>query len=167
MPALVCEERERGMLLAQMLSPAAPREILAARFLFYPVLGAALGALLAGIFRPVTLTRAFFWLSLAITATGYMGVGSCIASLARTPRRASLAALSYMLTVALIVLITQRYGIPSFQYLTLEFYAPRIVHAAIDGTNVQMFIGNLIAAGLLAIFWCVLAIRLFRRHGWQ
>ena len=38
LPSLTCEERERGVLLAQALSPAAPREILAAKFLVLKVL---------------------------------------------------------------------------------------------------------------------------------
>ena len=43
LPTLNCEERERGVLLAQALSPASPAEILAAKFLFYPALGIAPG----------------------------------------------------------------------------------------------------------------------------
>jgi hypothetical protein len=39
MPSLTCEERERGLLLAQALSPATSAEILAAKFLFYPAFG--------------------------------------------------------------------------------------------------------------------------------
>jgi hypothetical protein len=39
--SLTCEERERGILLAQALSPASAREILAAKFLFYPVFALA------------------------------------------------------------------------------------------------------------------------------
>ena len=48
LPSLTCEERERGVLLAQALSPASTREILAAKFLFYPAIGLTLAALLAG-----------------------------------------------------------------------------------------------------------------------
>ena len=52
LPTLNCEERERGVLLAQALSPASPAEILAAKFLFYPVRH-ALAATLAAIYdRP-------------------------------------------------------------------------------------------------------------------
>ena len=38
----MCEERERGVLLAQALSPASPLEIFAAKLLFYPAAGIAL-----------------------------------------------------------------------------------------------------------------------------
>ena len=49
LPTMTCEERERGVLLAQALSPASPLEILAAKFLFYPLLGITMAAILAGI----------------------------------------------------------------------------------------------------------------------
>ena len=39
LPTLNCEERERGVLLAQALSPASPAELVVAKFLFYPVAG--------------------------------------------------------------------------------------------------------------------------------
>src|SRR5262245_56199407 len=39
LPSLTCEERERGVLLAQALTRASPWEILAAKVLFYPTLG--------------------------------------------------------------------------------------------------------------------------------
>src|SRR5947207_1327621 len=83
----------------------APAEILAAKFLFYPMLGLALSALLAGIYRPAVLGHAFFWLCMGAIAIGYLGVGQTIASLARTQRRASLGALCYFLAVALLLLI--------------------------------------------------------------
>src|SRR5206468_8838199 len=59
LPSLACEEREKGVLLAQALSPASPREILAARFLFYPVVGLLLAAVLAGTYNPTVLVRPF------------------------------------------------------------------------------------------------------------
>src|SRR5262249_3937479 len=70
LPSLCCEERERGVLLAQALSPASPREILAARFLFYPVLGLSLAAVLAGTYRPAVLASPFFWLALVVAVCG-------------------------------------------------------------------------------------------------
>jgi hypothetical protein len=49
LPTLNCEERERGVLLAQALSPASPLEILTAKFLFYPVAGIGLAARALGV----------------------------------------------------------------------------------------------------------------------
>src|SRR5262249_21228221 len=112
LPSLTCEERERGVLLAQALSPASPLEVLAARFLFYPLVGMALAALLAGIYSAAVLARPFFGLALAVAAFGSMGVGLVISTLAKSQRTASMGALCYMLAVALIMLICQQNSIP-------------------------------------------------------
>ena len=64
LPTLNCEERERGVLLAQALSPASPTEIVAAKFLFYPLFGIALAATLAAIYKTEVLSSLFFWLAL-------------------------------------------------------------------------------------------------------
>jgi hypothetical protein len=167
LPSLTCEERERGVLLAQALSPAAPREILAAKFLFYPALGLALAAVLAGTYRPAVLGRPFFWLALAVAVAGSMGIGLTIASLARTQRAASMGALCYTMAVALLLFICQQNAVPGLPYLALEYHCPRLLHAALTDSVLEHSRAHLAAAALLALVWILLAAALFRRRGWQ
>jgi hypothetical protein len=167
LPSLTCEERERGVLLAQALSPASPAEILAAKFLFYPALGLGLAALLAGTYQPQALARPFFWLALAAAVLGSMGIGLTIASLARTQRAAGLGAMCYTLAVALLLFICQQNGIPGLPYLALEYHCPRMLHAALTGAVHASHWGHLAAAAVLAGLWTAAASLLFRRHGWQ
>jgi hypothetical protein len=167
LPALTCEERERGVLLAQMLSPASPAEILAAKFLFYPALAAALAAVLAGTYQPQALARPFFWLALGVAVQGSMGIGLAIASLARTQRTASMAAMGYTLAVALILFICQQNDIPGLPYLALEYHCPRMLHAALTDAVRWYHWAHLTGAAALAGAWTVLAAALFRRRGWQ
>jgi len=167
LPSLMCEERERGTLLAQVLSPASHWEILAAKFLLYPAAGIALGSLLAGIAQPSVLTEPMFWLALAVTAVGSQGIGLCIASLARTQRAASMGALCYMLLVALFLFICQQANITGLPYLALEYHGPRMLHAALAGTVHVGHWGNFAAAAGLSLVWCSAAAHLFRTRGWQ
>jgi ABC-type Na+ efflux pump permease subunit len=167
LPSLTCEERERGVLLAQALSPATTGEILTAKFLFYPVLGLTLEAVLAGTYRPSVLTQPFFWLALILAVLGSMGIGLTIASLARTQRSASMGAMCYTLAVALLLFICQQNGIPGLPYLALEYHCPRMLHAALTDSVLAHHWGHLVAAGVLGTFWAGLAALLFRRHGWQ
>ncbi len=134
LPTLNCEERERGVLLAQALSPASPSEILTAKFLFYPVLGMALAATLAGIYKPAILSTLFFWLALTAMASGFLGIGMTVATLAKTQRAAFMGSMCYLLSIALVLFICQQNGIPFVPYLALEFHGPRVLHAAITGS---------------------------------
>ena len=167
LPTLNCEERERGVLLAQALSPASPFEILAAKFLFYPVIGISLASLLAGIYQPLILTRLFFWLALLSLAAGFLGIGMTVASLARTQRAAFLGSMCYLMSVALILLICQQNNIPGLPYLAIEYHGPRVLHAAITGVIHLYHWFHLLGTMLLAITWVVTAALLFRRRGWQ
>ena len=167
LPSLTCEERERGVLLAQALSPASTTELLAAKFLFYPVLGLILAAVLAGTYEPRALARPFLWLALGVTVVGSMGIGLTIASLARTQRAASMGAMCYMMAVALILFICQQNNIPLLPGIALEYHGPRMLHAALTGSVLWYHWLHLLAAAGLAVGWAVLAGVLFRRRGWQ
>lgn len=167
LPTLNCEERERGVLLAQALSPASPLEILAAKFLFYPLLGIGLAAVIAGIYKPAVLSSLFFWLSLVAVAAGFLGIGMTIATLARTQRAAFLGAMCYLLSVSLILFIAGTNGIPYVSYLALEYHGPRILHAALSGDFQPSHWLHLGAAFILAAAWMTAAAWLFRQRGWQ
>jgi len=167
MPSLTCEERERGLLLAQALSPATPLEILAAKFLFYPAFGIILATLLAGIHNPAVLARPFFWMSLATLSVGTLGIGMTIACLAKTQRAASLGALCYMLAVALVLLVCQQNNVTFIPRLALEYHAPHILHATLTNQLQPDHRWNLLASALLACGWAIVAVILFRRRGWQ
>ncbi len=167
MPSLTCEERERGLLLAQALSPASAAEILAAKFLFYPAFGIILATILAGIHNPAVLARPFFWMSLCTLAIGTLGIGMTVACLAKTQRAASLGALCYMLAVAMILLLCQQNNITWIPRLALEYHAPHILHATITNQIRPEHWYNLAASTALALGWALAAVLLFRRRGWQ
>ena len=167
LPTLNCEERERGVLLAQALSPASPAEILAAKFFFYPVIGIGLAAVLAGIYRFAALESLFFWCAMVAMAGGFLGVGMTVSTLAKTQRAAFLGSMCYLLTVSLLLLVCTQNRIPVLPYLALEFHGPKIVHAAVTGDIRPSHWVNLLACGGLAALWMTLAGWLFRKRGWQ
>lgn len=167
LPTLTCEERERGVLLAQALSPASPSEILTAKFLFYPGLGIALAAILAGIYKGAILGSLFFWLGVLAVAAGFLGIGMTVATLAKTQRAAFMGSMCYLLSVALVLTICQQNGVRLLPYLALEFHGPRVIHAAITQEVYRGHWGNLAATAVLAGGWMTAAGWLFRRRGWQ
>lgn len=167
LPSMTCEERERGVLLAQALSPASPLEILAAKFFFYPLAGIGLSAVLAGIYRPAVLLMPFFWLSVSVGAVGSMGIGMTIATLARTQRLASVGAMCYLLILALFMVTVQLNQIPFLAHLVLEYHTTQIFHAALSNSVQFVSWMHLVEAGILSLAWATLATILFRKRGWQ
>jgi hypothetical protein len=167
LPTLNCEERERGVLLAQALSPASPAEILAAKFLFYPTLGIALAAALAAIYQPAVLGSLFFWLAVTAVAAGFLGIGMTVATLAKTQRAAFMGAMCYLLSVSLVLVVCTQNNIVAIPWLTVEFHGPRILHAAITREVRASHWLHLAAEAVLACCWILAAGWLFRRRGWQ
>ncbi len=167
LPTLNCEERERGVLLAQALSPASPTEIVASKFLFYPTAGIVLAAIIAGVYKVAILKSLFFWLSLLAVAGGFLGIGMTVATLAKTQRAAFLGGMCYLLSVSMVLLICSTNGIPFLPYLAVEYHGPRILHAALAGEVHSGHWGHLVGAVALATAWLTAAGWLFRRRGWQ
>ncbi len=167
MPSATAEERERGALLAQALSPASSLEILGAKLLFYPTLAMFLASLVAGICHPAVWSLSFFWLATAITALGTVGIGLTLSVLARTQRGASMGALSYMLAVALLLLVSRGNGWRFPALLMIENHGPAMLLAALNDSVRPEHWGQLGLTWVLAVVWCGLATALFRRFGWQ
>jgi hypothetical protein len=165
--SLTCEERERGVLLAQAISPATAGDIVAAKAIVYGGCGFVLAAVLAAICQPRVWAAPFFWLSVTVAAGGLVGVGFVIASLARTQRAASVAGLSYTLAVAILILVTRLTNLPVIPWLVIEFHLPPMLQAALDGSVQPMHWLHLIATGLMAFVWLMSGVLLFARRGWQ
>lgn len=167
LPSFTCEERERGILLAQALTPASPTELVLARIIFYFLFAGGLALLLAFIFRPAVLRSGFFLATLASITLGSLSIGLTISSLARTQRAASMAALCYMMFVALLLLICQQNGIPVLPWLFLEYHGPRLMQAILDDSREWYHPIQLAWTAFLAGCWALVAMELFRRRGWQ
>jgi hypothetical protein len=167
LPTLNCEERERGVLLAQALSPASPTEIVAAKFLFYPLFGIVLAATLAAIYKSAVLSSLFFWFALITVGAGFLGIGMTIATLAKTQRAAFLGGMCYLMSVSMVLLICATNNIPFLSNLALEYHGPRILHAALSDTVASYHWVHLLLAVVLATIWLFAAGWLFRRRGWQ
>lgn len=167
MPMFTCEEKERGVLLAQALSPASPGEIVASKFLFYPVMGMGLAAVLAGLYRLDVLSTPFFWLALFSVGAAFLGLGMVITALARTQRAAFLGGMCYLLSVSVFLLICSQNNLTLLSNLTIEYHGPRILHAALsEDVNPTHWI-HFGLESLLASVWLFSAGWLFRRRGWQ
>ena len=167
LPSLTCEERERGVLLAQALSPASPLEILAAKLVFYPAVSFVFAAVLGALTTPAVLGRPLFWLTILVLAFGSLGIGMTIACVAKTQRSASMASLCYMLIVSMTVIICQQNQLAFLPQFILEYHGPRLLSAAITNAVEPSHYGELGIAAALAVAWNAVATVVFRKYGWQ
>ncbi len=167
LPTLNCEERERGVLLAQALSPASPAELVFAKFLFYPVAGIGLAAILAGIYNPKVLNTLFFWLALIAMSSGFLGIGMTVSTLAKTQRGAFMGSMCYLMSVSLLLFICSINSIPFVSFLAIEAHGPKILHAAVTQTVEAEHWFRLLATFGLGATWMTVAGWLFRWRGWQ
>jgi hypothetical protein len=167
LPTLNCEERERGVLLAQALSPASPTEIVTAKFLFYPAAGIFLAATIAAIYKTAILSSLFFWFALLAVGGGFLGIGMTIATVAKTQRAAFLGGMCYLMTVSMLLMICSMNGIPVLPWFALEYHGPRILHAALSGEVYPYHWLHLLGTAALALAWLTTARWLFRKRGWQ
>jgi hypothetical protein len=164
LPAVTCEERERGILLAQAISPASTADLLTAKALCYVPAGAGLAAILAGLSQPAVWAESSFWLALSVAAVGAFGLGVTVAGLARTQRAASTGALTYALAVALVIVICRRTGIPAVVSVFLEAHVPSLVLATFDGTVTADHWHDIGLTVLLAAGWMGVGIVVFGRR---
>ncbi|HEV3146999.1 MAG TPA: ABC transporter permease, partial [Gemmataceae bacterium] len=167
LPSLTCEERERGVLLAQALSPASPFEIVAAKLFFYPTVAIVFAGVQGGITTHGLIGNWFFWVTLLVLAFGSLGIGMSIACVAKTQRASSMIALCYMLVITMLVLIFQHTQVPVLPHLFLEFHGPRLLHSAISHNIGHTDYIELVLAAILAVMWNLIATIAFRRFGWQ
>lgn len=167
LPSLSCEERERGLMLAQALSPASALEILGAKFLFYPVAAVSIAGALGVVSAPAAARSGFFWATLVVLAFSSMGIGLTISCIARTQRSASMGALGYVLVVSMVLLVCQQSNIGWLPQVFVEYHGPRLMHAAMTGSIEPYHPYQLCWTAVLAACWNFAAWMSFRRFGWQ
>jgi hypothetical protein len=167
LPSVTCEEKERGTLLAQLMSPASAADMLAAKAVVYAGLGIVLAAVPGVLAQPALGQTPFFWLTLATAACGAFGLGITFASLARTQRAASTGAMSYALAVAVLTVVGQRSGIPGLTFVLLESHLPPLFYAVLNDAVAPQHWQSLGVAAVLAAVWVGVGAILFRRSRWQ
>lgn len=77
------EGRGRRVMLALLLSPARPVEILAAKAIFYVLMSLLIASIVASLYRPALLGDARLWLLVGLGATGYVAIGTVVIRLVR------------------------------------------------------------------------------------
>jgi len=167
--SFTAQDRERGTLMALVLSPAKMSEILISKYVFHLVLSVLGSVLIISILEPAALLRPLFWLVVLTTSVGMMCVGTCISTLTKSQSAAGLLALCYMLAGAVLFYLASRFSAFAFiKRLTFESYSFPLLYgtlkAKIGVMQVTQSLGSMAA---LVAGWLVFARHSFYRYGWR
>jgi ABC-type transport system involved in multi-copper enzyme maturation permease subunit len=166
--SVASQERERGTLLALALSPARLSELLAAKILFHLAVALVVTTLTVCVLRPRTLLEPVYWGTLVCGALGFIAIGLCVSSLARTQATAGLITLSYMLGVGLVFYLGQEYtAFEGLQRALIETYFFPLLYVSMKYPLGWILPANLIWLAVLVLAWVSLAAWLFTRRGWR
>lgn len=163
------QDRERGTLMALVLSPATLAEILISKALFHLSLSVMGSVLIVSILQPAALLRPLFWLVILTTSVGLMCVGTSISTLTKSQSAAGLLALCYMLAGALLFYLASQFTAFAFlKKLTFESYSFPLLYGTlkthIGVLSVTKSLGSMMA---IVAAWILFARHSFYRYGWR
>lgn len=160
------EEREKKALLALMLSPARPSEVIGAKVIFYSLASLAVSTGVVALFNPSLLLQPLLWSTILAGSIAYVCIGTVVLCIVRRQSTINTVSMMYLLAAALVM---------SLSVFLLPFAIAR--HAMIENYlfhQLEMIIGGKpnplaplyqpIMWGLTAA-WFVLAVTVFGRKG--
>jgi hypothetical protein len=160
------EEREKRILLALLLTPATPVEILGAKALFHAAASLAMAAMMVGIYRPTTLLNPLLWSTAVMGSVGYVAVGTIAICLIRRQSTISMVSLLYLVGTTLILLLGK--FMPLFdwaRYYLLENYLYEQWLELLAIQPFQSALHNQFHLLLVTSIWSIIAVWLFARRG--
>lgn len=166
--SFTAQDRERKTLTALALSPARLSEIMLAKGIFHLALSMIGSMMVVGILNPVAVLNPVLWITLTLTSTAMMCVGTCIATLARNQAAAGMLALCYMMSGALLFyLATKLTAFALLKGLAFESYSFILLYLAFQHPEHILLARALLPLAALTALWMVLARTCFYRFGWR
>ena len=161
------EEREKRVLLAVLLSPARPAEVIAAKVIFYVSASLVVSVAIACMHEPRLLFSVSLWVAVVFGSIAYVSIGTVIISLVRRQTTISTVSMLYLVLVSTLMFLSQ--FLPIFVFLRLlliEHFLHSSVHLIVSeqGRTIDVLI-RLVALGVLAGVWAFGAVKLFARKG--
>lgn len=160
------EEREKRVLLALLLTPASPLEVLSAKALFHGTASLAMAATMMGMYQPRLLLQPLLWMTIVLGSVGYVAVGTVALCVIRRQTTISTVSLLYLVGTTLMLLLGQFLPIFDYcRYVLLENYLYRQLLELLAYQPVTDVWPNYLSLGLLVAAWAAVATTLFARQG--
>lgn len=100
------EEREKKSLLALMLSPARPIEVIGAKVIFYSLSSLLVATGVVALFDPTLLLQPMLWSTILAGSISYVSIGTVVLCIIRRQSTINTVSMMYLLVTALIMAVS-------------------------------------------------------------
>jgi hypothetical protein len=160
------EEREKRALLAIVLTPARPLEIILAKVLFYATLSVIVAMGVVATYRVQLLADPLLWLTIFTGAASYVAIGTVVLCL--VPRQTTInnVSMMYLIFTAIVMLLGKfLWGFNYLRMLMVENYLYRHMEQIIDGKRyTKPWFEQMMITGFTVV-WIAVAVVVFRNRG--
>jgi hypothetical protein len=160
------EERDKRILLALLLTPARPGEIIAAKGIFYGSGSLILAVAILAMCHPAYLTVAAFWPAVTLGAFAYLAIATVLLSLIRRQTTITTVSMLYLIGTTVIMILGDI--LPPFlvlRFMLIEHYLHTLIYQIMSNQRGYYFGVNLLALMFLTFVWSGIAVFMFSRKG--
>lgn len=160
------EERERKALLAVMLTPARPSEVIGAKVIFYAAASLLLSLAVVALFRPRLLAEPLLWSTVVVGSVTYVAIGTVVLCVVRRQTTIATVSMMYLIFTAIVMFLSV-FLLPFYavRVMLIENYLYRQLQAIIaEKGNPLAGIDQPIMIGIM-LLWLLVAMRVFARRG--
>lgn len=160
------EERDKKALLALMLTPARPGEIIGAKVVFYATASLLVSMLVVLVYKPGLLLEPRLWLIVGLGSVCYVSIGTVVLCLVRRQTTINTVSMIYLIVTA-VVMFMSVFLIPFFllKHLFIENYVFRQLVDVIAGKETYVWPLDFLAMAGITLTWVLIALWFFQRHG--
>ncbi len=160
------EEREKRVLLALMLTPATPGEIIGTKVIFYALGSLMVSLAVVAMYQPALLLKPLLWSAILSGSICYISIGTVALCWVRRQTTINTISMIYLIFTALIMFMGT-FLVPFYfmRFALIENYTFRHIADLIAGKQTLPWWMDQTAMWSITFIWVVAATRLFRQRG--
>lgn len=160
------EEREKKALLALMLTPATPGEIIGAKVIFYSMASLLIAVLVVAVYKPPLLLDPKLWLIIFLGSVCYIAIGTVILCFVRRQTTINSVSMIYLIFTALVMFMAV-FLLPFYvlKHALIENYVFRQLVEVVSGKETANWPLDFLAIVGITLAWVCGALRIFRTSG--
>jgi ABC-type Na+ efflux pump permease subunit len=160
------EEREKKALLAIMLTPARPGEVIGAKVVFYATASLLLALAVVALFKPRLLLMPQLWSTVVVGSVTYVAIGTVVLCLVRRQTTIATVSMMYLIFTAIVMFLSV-FLLPFYvlRLMLVENYLYRQLQQIIaEKPNPLAGLDQPLMVAIMLI-WLLVAMRIFAARG--